>query len=461
MRWLRASVLVLLAVMMVSRACAMQADADFNNDGQAGTELDLRDFFSVFSEGPCSTGNCDSIDINGDGSLFDPVDSDIYVNQVHHGLPVVMPWSPAVDEFGRSVLPPLDARDRLIHVSSSAGSDLNPGTRDLPVRTLWMAERLARHDHGDRILLADGDVWTEQLRGEYGPWNKGGASRERPFVISRYAPRPGLPGPVIRWRNPNPQVHGSTIRLQGEEFDGFWWLVDVTFDVPPEPDSAHATINVYARATDIVIEGCTVRGGNSLGNFDGVVSHGLRNLVLRSNYIGFTNRAGGAHAGGCYVVRAEGLLASGNVWEHNGWGAVRDFDSKFCQVFYLVADAGTFQQVPAVVVNNLFTDPAHCGVQARAGLVHTVWNTVTGAPIAYSGGHAMAAASNPWRGVIANNVTIDYAACPGAAQGESIRVSRGGPGWVFGNRFVRPRQTIVYEQPVGVLHVSRNVTVLD
>jgi hypothetical protein len=56
-------------------------DIDINNDGSLFDPVDIDAFLSVFSEGPCvpETSTCDSIDFNNDGSLFDPCDIDSFL----------------------------------------------------------------------------------------------------------------------------------------------------------------------------------------------------------------------------------------------------------------------------------------------------------------------------------------------------------------------------------------------
>jgi hypothetical protein len=56
-------------------------DIDVNNDGSSFDPTDIDAFLSVFSEGPCvpETATCDSIDFNNDGSLFDPCDIDSFL----------------------------------------------------------------------------------------------------------------------------------------------------------------------------------------------------------------------------------------------------------------------------------------------------------------------------------------------------------------------------------------------
>jgi hypothetical protein len=57
------------------------SDIDVNNDGSLFDPVDIDAFLSVFSEGPCvpETNTCDSIDFNNDGSLFDPCDIDSFL----------------------------------------------------------------------------------------------------------------------------------------------------------------------------------------------------------------------------------------------------------------------------------------------------------------------------------------------------------------------------------------------
>jgi subtilisin-like proprotein convertase family protein len=56
-------------------------DIDINNDGSLFDPIDIDAFLSVFSEGPCipAENTCDSIDFNNDTSLFDPCDIDAFL----------------------------------------------------------------------------------------------------------------------------------------------------------------------------------------------------------------------------------------------------------------------------------------------------------------------------------------------------------------------------------------------
>ncbi len=61
---------------------SLQCDSiDFNNDGSLFDPTDVDAFLSVFSEGPClpASATCNDIDFNNDGSLFDPCDIEAFL----------------------------------------------------------------------------------------------------------------------------------------------------------------------------------------------------------------------------------------------------------------------------------------------------------------------------------------------------------------------------------------------
>jgi hypothetical protein len=441
--------LALLLWLMVAPCAAQPADADFNNDGLADAR-DTEAYFAAFSETPCE--GCDSIDINRDGSVFDPADTEAWLNSVRWGLPIDMPWKPKVDEFGATIIP---VAGREIRVSCR-GDDANDGIT-APVRTFARAESLLRFRLDDHLLI-DGDCeYPDQLRGEYGAWDKGGASRERPMVI-RWS-GVGATLPRLTHRTPDDATNpGSTIRLQGERFTGNLWIVGLEF-APRDGFRGHGAISVYAQTSGILVEGCRVVGGNSLGNFDGVVPGGLEDVAIRRNYVGFTRSSGdGAHSGGFYVVRTEGMLVEHNVFEHVGWGEVRDINSKFCQGVYC-SQYDTFQRRPLVIINNLMDGPGAAGFQLRAGRTFAVFNEVRNAPLGITGGHAQNVPGKGWKGAIAHNTISGFATIPLASQGVSIQASHGEGASIFNNTKINPRQALVLESPVGDIWISGNKTI--
>lgn len=74
-----------IVVGLVGASPAPCDNLDFNNDCSAFDPLDIDDFLSVYSEGPCSTGACNDIDFNNDGSVFDPSDIDAFLSVYSEG----------------------------------------------------------------------------------------------------------------------------------------------------------------------------------------------------------------------------------------------------------------------------------------------------------------------------------------------------------------------------------------
>jgi hypothetical protein len=429
------------------------ADPDFNNDGLVNG-IDLDDLYAVFSEGQSSTGDNDSIDINRDGAFFDPADLEAYEKRIRFGLPADMPWAPKQDDNGATIIPPAE---RTIYVSND-GDDANAGLQqDAPIRTVARAYALARNGRADHIAFKRGGVWDERIVGEYGVWDKGGATSTRPMVLKAYGE-----GPRPKFVRPDKD---GTMRVQGDGFAGNLWVIGLDFT--PNPlnygGKPHCGIIVYASTIGVVVEGCNFEGGNSAFIFDGVVDGGLMNVVFRRNTVHNTFSMNGSHGGGGYVVRVEGMLFEENDLSNLGLtpSGGRDENSKFSQGVYIVATPGTFGQLPFVARYNVIRNVAHAGLQMRAGRTYAVQNEVIDCPIGISGGHAMQPPGVLWRGAIAHNTFNGWASVPGAAQGEHIRVSRGDGAFVFGNIHRNPKVAIHIEQPRGSIVITGNTTATE
>src|SRR5687767_1931627 len=86
------------------------------------------------------------------------------------------------DAAGWTVVTP-SADSRIVHVSSSTGSDTNDGSVNAPVKTLAKAMTLMRANMPDHLLLKRGDTWTEE---NFMEWGKGGRSATEPMLIGAY-----------------------------------------------------------------------------------------------------------------------------------------------------------------------------------------------------------------------------------------------------------------------------------
>jgi len=69
--------------LFVGVGAALCPDTDFDNDGDAGTDFDAEAFFSVITNGPCST--CDSTDVNGDGDEGTDEDIELFFMRLSAG----------------------------------------------------------------------------------------------------------------------------------------------------------------------------------------------------------------------------------------------------------------------------------------------------------------------------------------------------------------------------------------
>ena len=73
---------------MTVRIDPRQCDSiDFNNDGSIFDPQDIEAFLSVYSEGPCvpASATCNDIDFNNDGATFDPMDINAFLSRYSEG----------------------------------------------------------------------------------------------------------------------------------------------------------------------------------------------------------------------------------------------------------------------------------------------------------------------------------------------------------------------------------------
>jgi len=442
------------------------ADPDFNNDGVPGTALDTADFLSVYSEGPCSTGNCDSIDINRDTSVFDPADIDAWHSFVLWGLPATPPFCPPLSAESSLILP--SPTFGQVYYVSNHGSDSNDGLSPLrPFLTPKAAYDRLPFSTDSWVCFERGSTFSDSLLlGEYHTWEKGGLSPTAPLVLTSYGD-PSLPLPRFTYRHPNAptpedNAPSTVLLIQGDRFPGNLWVHSLAFDAPLSPRS-HIAIRVYTPRPYIVIDSCTFTGGSSAATFDGVSDPSPNTLafVFRSNTVTSTSDAGdGGHSGGLYLINCHSGLITLNRFSYCGWSGTLPHvpDDKFNQIIYSSQYGDNFQTAPLVVSYNLIEWPGHCGIQFRVGQGHLCFNTVKYAPIGISGGHAQDYANLGWWGSISHNTIVGSSAIPTASQGVSINITKAHSSYIFSNTFIDPRVPIFLEPPVGTITLSNNAT---
>ena len=202
---------------------------------------------------------------------------------------------------------------RVIHVSSSTGSDTNDGGEGTPLKTIAAGVKLLRNGYPDWLLLKAGDAWNESFR------TVGGRSADEPILLSSYGsgPRPQIQPPT------NPAVgatgtHGKTphVYLIGLDF----------YDPTRDPSSASfkdgvpgvPAIDWTAGGDDILVEDCSFKflsGGLNIQGYDMPI---LDKVQIRRNTISdiYTN---GGHAQGAYLKQVTNVLIEDNTFDHNCW----------------------------------------------------------------------------------------------------------------------------------------------
>lgn len=206
---------------------------------------------------------------------------------------------------------------RIIHVSSSQGSDSNDGLSEArPMKTLAKATALLRPGYPDWLLLKSGDVWTEAL----GTFSKvGGRSNEEPMVFSSYGTgarpqlRPGKEDCIFGHINNNVSAH---VFIIGLEF----------YDPRMDPSSSSfqkgltsiPAIRWIDGGDDILVEDCYFRFLSTGIIIQPTSGPSPQNVRIRRNVISdmYANQG---HAQGCYLQSITNLLIEENIFDHNAW----------------------------------------------------------------------------------------------------------------------------------------------
>ncbi|NLF38745.1 right-handed parallel beta-helix repeat-containing protein [bacterium] len=232
-----------------------------------------------------------------------------YPTNVAHWLPL--------DAGGWSVVT-TSADSRVIHVSSSSGSDTTGnGSITNPYATIAKGKSYLRSGNPDWLLLKKGDVWYETL----GQLRASGRSAAEPMVIGSYG---AGPRPMLKTGAANAM---STSGAGGGPPNTSYLVVmglscyAHTRD-PESPEFAGCAggtgVSWLRGATNLLFEDCRFDSyvtGLVIQNTDG---YGIFDVVIRRCVV-VDSYSTNSHSQGIYTAGINGLLAEENVIDHCGW----------------------------------------------------------------------------------------------------------------------------------------------
>jgi len=273
------------------------------------------------------------------------------------------PIPPNLDENGWTLIENSNA-DK-IYVSSSQGSDNNPGTENEPFRTIKKALELL--DSGDWILLKRGDTFNEPINN----WVNGISESQR-TVFTAYGDVE-LPRPIID------PMGSDAIKLTGAGVtpDRVEHVAITSIHLRQSRNNPHSSawdgspvkgngIIVLRPGKDFLIEDVKVeffsQGLNLQGSSE---SSPLKNIkIRRSVIVDSYSPASVGHSQGIFMRFAYNPLIEENIIDHNGWnesvsGAQR---TKFNHNVYIQKDC-----LNPVFRNNITSRASSHGFQLRPG----------------------------------------------------------------------------------------------
>ncbi len=276
-------------------------------------------------------------------------------------------WTVTQDSNGWTVVTE-PAGSKVIYVSSSTGSDSNPGTIGSPVATLGKAEALSTSGPNE-ILLKSGDTFTETTSNGWNGWTLSGQSATNPFLISYYG------------TGARPMIYAGTA---GAAFDAtgatsYVDIIGIQFDANLR-DPTLGTVNTSMVGEDkgIEIQGTgtgflfeddqlTYFGNNGGDNLDIEGNGGiLSNVTIRRCVV---NNAYGFFGGKCeglYSYNVSGISVVQSTFDHNGWNSTYLYlgaqDIGYNHDMYFGPTCSLVD-----VEQNVIADASYAGVMARGG----------------------------------------------------------------------------------------------
>ena len=322
-------------------ANALAAGPDFNRDNKWDYK-DWYDFQAVYSEQFPSDG-FDSIDVNGDGSFFDPADLELFYKMWSRQPANESGWTPIE----------IDPSAVCLFFNPSTGSNSNSGTSmDKPLKEWDVARvyqivgspsideyRSGSVKRNVVIAFAYGTVHAGRINLEYG-----GVDFHRPVVITSYGDG-SLGRPVV-----------GGIGLQAE-CRGHVVISDIEV-AGPDTGTTGAGILLQGGQEDVRIEGCYIHGWqNGVANTHPVTYFYIHRNVIADQWC----QSALGHSQGFGPSQCQYVYVTENVFDQNGWAGKPEQRTKFNHSVYGVSNSRDM-----VFARNLVSRSSNTGLQLRA-----------------------------------------------------------------------------------------------
>ncbi len=263
--------------------------------------------------------------------------------------PVALADGPPTDTVGWTDLTP-PAGALVFYVSSSSGSDSNPGTQAAPFQSIARGMSGLRNGQPDQVLLKCGDTWTlsDQIT-----LTKAANSASQYMVLGSYGT-----GPRPKVRTPSHGIFGGN---SAGVHAGF---AIVGLDLAPIAMTATSDGIVLLSTTgntwdNVLIEDCYISGYSA-----GIVAQTLVDgqtfdgMKIRRCVVADNDNNGGGHAQGIFLGGAANWLIEECVLDNNA----RSKADMFCHNLYIHQLSG-----PGIFRNNISARACSHGGQQRPG----------------------------------------------------------------------------------------------
>jgi len=252
----------------------------------------------------------------------------------------------AQPEAGWTTLMPA-AGARVIHVSSSTGSDDNTGSKSTSaVKTLARGYELMRDGHPDWLLLRCGDVWKESFAG----WDKSASSTTMYMVIGSYGEGPR---PVVASGEDSGFSALSTEPRRGLA------IVGIEFRASGRGESESAGIEFVQNWGHVLIEDCYVSlYRDNIAFVPLTPENRATDIRIRRCIVVDSFHRGAAHSQGIFLGNCDNWLIEECLLDRNA----ANKGTIFCHNVYVHEASG-----PGTFRGNISARANSHGVQQRPG----------------------------------------------------------------------------------------------